>query len=229
MSRFARRLVAAALLLLGLLLTPGCFTVGLWDVVGEVNSSVGATAVHRARLEGEVLELIVDYHDEGPQLLRVDLRAATSGFFDGHPTFTAELVGSQRADLPGSFAAVRDGGLGAELFVRPAPPPRRRPGQRAQEPEPTAEVDAGPPAPAVYWFEPNVPASGASLIVCLRRADVEPVYVAVHDIDASAAAGFAYAGAVLATPVTVALDVATAPAQLIVFLAVLNLFESIFG
>lgn len=220
MRRRLARLAPLALLASLLVWAPGCVTIGLWEAASSTGDDRAAKRVQRARLIGEVLELIVDFADEGPHLVRVQLGATTLGFYEGQPTLRGEVLGYREEDLEPVHLEVFQEGLLGNLIEPKVPAPAPQSGA----PLP----DAPPPTPPrLYWYEhPDVE---GSLILCLRRAGLEPVYVEVQGLGASAAAPFAYVGAGLLTPVTFAVDVVTFPFQVVMIFVFASAIDDIFN
>jgi hypothetical protein len=196
------RLILLGLAACSLLVSQGCISMGLWDSAGEVNDPTRARSVERARLTEDTLELIVYYDEEGSYRVRVDLAAETEGFHEGQPTLRGVIDGPHPQDLqPERIPVVEDHFFG----------------------EHPSEDDPGPPV--VYWRE----SSFEGLVVCLRYPEAEAVFIRVPNQPPSGAAPLAYVGAALATPVTFALDVVTFPAQVIIFLVIMDEVADTFG
>lgn len=202
---------------------PGCVTIGLWGAATSVGESTSAERVQRARLASNFLELIVDYDELGPHLVRIDLSAATLGFYEGHPTYRAQIEGSQEADLPpGQLEVEEDGSLGD--FDEATRAGGARP---SGFPPNEAEGDAPPQPDRLYWTR-SLERDG--LILCLRRPGQEPLYAEVQALEGSSVAtGFVYVGAGIVTPVTFAVDVATFPFQVVLIFVLADAIDDIFN
>jgi len=221
MRRPLRSLARLAFLVLFLAWAPGCITIGLWESASGVGDNREAERVQRARLIGDVLELIVDFEGEGPHLVRVHLGAATRGFYDGKPTLRGEVLGFREEDLEPVHLELSQGGLLGESLID-EPPALTAPEEGA--PAPGAPP---PPPPKLYWNAH--PEAEGSLILCLRRPGLEPLYAEVRGLGGSAAAPFVYVGAGLLTPVTFAVDVVTFPFQVVMIFVFASAIDDIFN
>lgn len=215
---FARLLWLASLSLL-LACAPGCITIGLWESAGSAGEDRIARRVHRARLVGNILELIVDYQGEGPHLVLVDLGAATRGFYEGHPTLRGEDRGEREEDLEPVHLEVREDGLLGDVI---------QPEVKAPPAEAEDDPSAPPPSPPkLFWF--NHGDNEGSLILCLRRPGQAPLYVEVQSLGASGTTPLVYVGAGLITPLTFAADVVTFPFQVVLMIVFASAIDDIFN
>jgi hypothetical protein len=218
MRRASPPLAPLTFLVLLLAWAPGCVTIGMWDAASGAGDDRAAKRVQRARLMGETLELIVDFEDEGPHLVKVELGAATRGFYDGKPTLRGEVLGYREQDLEPVHLEVKEDGL---LGEADGPEPSAAPAG-APNPEPPPAVP-----PRLYWY--SNPEAENSLILCLRRTGLDPLYIEVQGLGGSAAAPFAYLGAGLLTPVTFAVDVVTFPFQVVMIFVFASAIDDIFN
>lgn len=206
-------------LLLLLSWAPGCVTIGMWDAASGAGDDRSAQRVQRARLIGETLELIVDFEDEGPHLVRVVLGAATRGFYEGKPVLRGEVLGYREQDLEPVHLSVKEDGLLGDLD-EPAKEPEAKGAQ-----EKPGQTPESPPR-LYYYAHPEVE---GSLILCLRRAGLDPLFIEVQGLGSSAAAPFVYVGAGLLTPVTFAVDVVTFPFQVVMIFVFASAIDDIFN
>lgn len=213
--------------LLLLLSAPGCVTAGLWESAGEANEPFHPGGVHRAHLSEESLDLVVDYGEAGPHRVVVRLDLPTRGFWREFALHPGELAGVQEADLPTPHLVCVDSpaDLGAQAWedARPAAPEAGEgPGGGSGE----APPGPAPPRPPTLYYGAAA-GKDQGIVACLRREAQDPVYLRIPARPASGLAPLAYAGAVVATPVTFAVDVVTFPVQVIVFLVILDGITSI--
>ena len=222
------------LLLLPLLLllncATGCASAVLWVGAGAAAGPADPGQVRRARLRGEILELVADYGSSGPCALVVRLDQSLEGSWCGPPD------GAPQAAAPREPPA-------EPLRESPVAHPLRL--ARAGDPVDVSSGDASwaglacesapadlgqsrwerlagrPRPPTLYYGAPlsrgegslNVPDGQAA---CLRRAGHEPVYVWIPRRRPRPAAKLAYVGAGLLTPLTLAIDLASLPIQVVV-------------
>lgn len=218
------RLAPFLLLLLLLGGAPGCVTIGMWDAAGSAGDDRSAQRVQRARLIGETLELIVDFEDEGPHLVRVVLGAATRGFYEGKPVLRGEVLGYREQDLEPVHLSVKEDGLLGDLDGPSASPPTKEPEAKGAQEKPGPAPES--PPRLYYYSHPEVE---GSLILCLRRAGLDPLFIEVQGLGSSAAAPFVYVGAGLLTPVTFAVDVVTFPFQVVMIFVFASAIDDIFN
>lgn len=207
-----------------LLCSSGCVTAGLWNLASEANEPTAPRTIHRARLSAQLLELVVAYGEAGPHLVRVYLDQPTRGFWHTFALHPGELLGEREADLPTPHLECVEspGDLGAEAWAGSGPSPSEAP---SREPSAPPRVPAPPRPPTLYFGAGD--SSGIDMVACLRREGQDPVYLRIPARPSSGVAPLAYGGAVLATPVTFAVDVVTFPVQVIVLIVILDGITSI--
>lgn len=172
-----------------LLLAPGCATVSLWSAVSRGRGSLNATRVVAARASETTLEVSLLSPTPSTYTVAID-------YFMGSLNPPLFLPAPREGRLPTSSPA---------LDLRVA---------RARDLGASAKSEE---RPTLYWH----PGSGSDLRLCLRGRGTPRFAVVSHGSQTPSfvlGGGLLIAGGVVASPVSVALDLATLPAQAVAIL-----------